>query len=149
MRRMVRYGRGLGFALMVVAFGACASAQAQGGSEAPSPLAGASWRLVELNGQPPVAGGDTLTLSFAAGEERVSGNGGCNQFSGPYTQNGASLRIGPLISTRRACIEPAANAQETAYFQALESANRYAIEGGQLVLYRGNDVVARFVPSGT
>jgi heat shock protein HslJ len=149
MRRMVRYGRGLGLALMVAAFGACASGQAQGeSSDAPSSLAGTSWRLVELNGQPPVAGGDTLTLNFAADEQRVSGNGGCNQFSGPYTQNGASLRIGPLISTRRACIEPAANAQETAYFQALESTNRYAIEGGQLILYRGNDVVARFVPSG-
>ncbi|HWK88694.1 MAG TPA: META domain-containing protein [Longimicrobium sp.] len=140
----MRNGRALGLALMLGALGACLPAQAQGGS---SPLAGTSWRLVELNGQPPVAGGDTLTLVFAADEPRVSGYGGCNQFNGPYAQNGASLRFGPLASTRRACLEPALNTQETAYFQALESTTRYAIEGGQLVLYRGNQVVARFAPT--
>ncbi len=143
MRRMMRNGRGLGLALVVVALGASVPAQAQGGS---TPLAGTSWQLVELNGQP-VIGEEPLTLRFAADEPRVSGYGGCNEFNGPYTQAGASLRFGPLASTRRACLEPASNTQETAYFQGLESTTRYAIEGGQLVLYRGNQVVARFEPS--
>lgn len=145
MRRMMRSGRGLWLALVMVALAAALPAQAQGGNV---PLAGTSWTLVELNGQPLVPGGEPLTLNFAADEQRVSGYGGCNQFSGEYAQNGASLRMGPLLSTRRACLEPALNTQETAYFQALESANRYSIEGGQLVLYQGNQVVARFVPSG-
>lgn len=147
MRRMMQSGRGLLFALAVVALGACVPVQAQGGGNT-SPLAGTSWRLVELNGQPVVSGGETLTLQFDADEPRVSGNGGCNQFSGDYAQNGASLHIGPLASTRRACVDPAAGAQETAYFQALESTTRYAIERGHLVLYSGNEVVARFVRSG-
>ena len=139
MRRMMR----LGLALAVIALGASVPAQAQGGSD---PLAGTSWRLVELNGQP-VIGTEPLTLNFGT-DGRVSGYGGCNQFSGEYSQNGASLRIGPLLSTRRACLEPALNTQETAYFQALESTTRYSIEGGQLVLYRGNQVIARFVRGG-
>ncbi|HEX2077695.1 MAG TPA: META domain-containing protein [Longimicrobium sp.] len=143
MRRM-RNGRGLGLALVVLALGAGVPAQAQGGSE---PLAGTSWRLIELNGQPPVAGGEALTLQFAADGQQVSGYGGCNQFSGPYTQSGSSLRFGPLVSTRRACLEPALNTQETAYFEALESTTRYSLQGGVLVLYRGNQVVARFAPS--
>ena len=143
MRRMTRNTRGLALALVVLALGVAVPARAQGGSV---PLAGTSWRLVELNGQP-VAGETALTLAFAADEPQVSGFGGCNQFSGSYTQNGASLRIGPLLSTRRACLEPALNAQETAYFQALESSNRYSVEGGQLVLYSGNRVVARFAPA--
>jgi heat shock protein HslJ len=143
MRRMMRNGRGLWLALLLAALGAALPAQAQGGS---APLAGTSWRLVELNGQP-VIGEVPLTLQFAADGQRVSGNGGCNQFSGPYAQNGASLRFGPLISTRRACLDPALNTQETAYFQALESTTRYSIEGGQLLLYRGNQVVARFEPA--
>ena len=42
MRRMMR----LGLALAVIALGASVPAQAQGGSD---PLAGTSWRLVELN----------------------------------------------------------------------------------------------------
>lgn len=141
MKRMMRFSRGLWVALAVAALGAWQPAQAQGGSDA---LAGSKWRLIELNGQPPVSGGETPTLQFAADGSSVSGNGGCNQFSGPYTQNGDSLDIGPLIATRRACVDPAANAQETAYFQALESTTRYSIERGQLVLYSGDQVVARF-----
>lgn len=74
----------------------------------------------------------------------MSGSGGCNQFSGPYAQNGASLHIGPLAYTRMACADPAGNTQETAYFQALESTTRYSIERGRLVLYSGDQVVARF-----
>ncbi|HEU0014501.1 MAG TPA: META domain-containing protein [Longimicrobium sp.] len=145
MRRMLRNGRVFALALMVGSLGACLPVQAQGGT---SPLAGTSWRLVELNGQRVVAGGETLTLVFDAAEPRVSGFGGCNEFFGPYTQSGASLRFGPLASTRRACLDPALNTQETAYLQALESTTRYAIEGGRLVLYKGNQVVARFVPAG-
>ena len=144
MRRMMRNGRALGLALVVLALGACLPARAQGGS---MPLAGTSWRLVELNGERVVPGGDPLTLHFAADEPRVSGYGGCNQFSGPYAQNGASLRFGPLASTRRACVDPALNTRETAYFQALESTTRYSIEGRQLLLHSGNQVVARFVPA--
>jgi heat shock protein HslJ len=144
MRRMMRNGRALGLALVVLALGAAMPAQAQGGSV---PLAGTSWRLVELNGERVVPGGNPLTLQFAADEPRVSGHGGCNQFSGPYTQNGASLHIGPLAFTRTACADPALNARETAYFQALESTTRYSIEGRQLVLYSGDQVVARFVPA--
>ena len=143
MRRMTRYGRGLWLAL-AVALCAAMPVQAQGGN---APLAGTSWQLTELNGEPPVAGVETPTLVFSADGSSVGGNGGCNTFSGAYSQNGASLRIGPLLATRRACAEPAGNTQETAYFQALESTTRYAIEGGELVLYRGNTVVARFAPA--
>lgn len=138
MRRMMRDGWRL--ALAVTLLVAAVPARAQGGSD-PS-LAGTSWRLVELNGQP-VAGTETLTLSFGR-DGQVSGYGGCNQFSGPYTQSGTSLDIGPLLSTKRACVAPALNEQETAYFQALESTTRYAVESRQLVLYNGDQVVARF-----
>ena len=44
-------------------------------------------------------------------------------------------------------LDPALNTQESAYLQALQSTNRYSIEGGQLVLYRGNEVLARFAPA--
>jgi heat shock protein HslJ len=100
--------------------------------------------------RPPVAAPNdgVPTLSFAAAEPRASGNGGCNQFGGPYTQNGGLLRFGPLASTRRACVNPAANAQETAYLRALESTTRFAVHDGLLVLYAENQVVARLRRSG-
>jgi heat shock protein HslJ len=145
MRRMTGYG--LMVLIVGLALAACMPPQTAGAGDAPATLAGTSWRLAELNGQP-VTGTEPLTLVFDATEPRASGNGGCNQFNGPYTQNGASLRFGPLVSTRRACADPAGNAQETAYFQALESTTRSSQEGGALVLYRGNQVVARFQSAG-
>jgi heat shock protein HslJ len=114
------------------------------------PLGGSAWQLAELNGQPAAVGtGDAVpTLTFAAGEPRASGNGGCNQFSGPYTQNGASLSFGPLVSTRRACADEAANRQETAYLAALQSTTRYAVYDDLLVLYAADQVVARLRRTG-
>jgi heat shock protein HslJ len=109
----------------------------------PEPLEGTAWRLSELNGQPAVeVGGAAPTLFFAAGEPRASGNGGCNQFNGPYTRDGGSLRFGPLASTRRACVDEAASAQETAYLRALESTTRYSATAERLLLYAGDQVVA-------
>jgi heat shock protein HslJ len=133
-----------------VVLAACTGPRASGGS-APESLIGTAWVLVELNGSPPVAAPNdrTPTLSFAQGVP-ASGTGGCNQFSGQYTyvQSGGYLRFGPLVSTRRACMDEAANRQETAYLRALESTTRFAISGDHLLLYATDQVVARLRRSG-
>jgi heat shock protein HslJ len=132
----------------MLALAACTPPRVVGAGRA-EPLEGTAWRLWELNGQPAVeAGGAAPTLSFAADEPRASGNGGCNQFNGPYTRNGESLRFGPLASTRRACVDPAGNSQETAYLGALQSTTRYSVYDDLLVLYAQNQVVARLRRSG-
>lgn len=124
-----------------LALAACVAPQTRG---AEAPLAGTQWELAELNGQPAVAltGVGAPTLAFGA-DGRASGNGGCNQFSGPYTQDGAALRLGPLVSTRRACTDAAGNNRETAYLRALESTTRFSATAERLELYAGNQVVAR------
>src|SRR5688500_18635808 len=129
---------GTGFALA-----ACMAPQVADAGGAGEPLAGTAWTLSELNGQPPVGGmgGAIPTLTFGAGDARASGNGGCNQFGGPFTQDGASLRFGPLASTRRACSDEAANRQETAYLRALESTTRFSASGDLLVLFAGDQPV--------
>jgi heat shock protein HslJ len=142
-------GHGLLWMGAALALAACVgprSAVPGGTAEA---LAGTEWRLEELNGQPPVASPNVPvpTLAFAADGERASGNGGCNQFNGSYTQDGESLRFGPLASTRRACADEAGNAQETAYLRALESTTRYSATAERLELYAGDQVVARLVRS--
>lgn len=136
-------------AMMMLTLAACMGPRVAGAGGEGEPLAGTRWTLAQLNGQAPVPGlGDaTPTLEFAAGEPRASGNGGCNQFSGPYTQNGASLRFGPLVSTRRACADEAANRQETAYLRALESTTRFSATAEMLTLYAGNQAVAQLARS--
>lgn len=143
-RSLARYGRllslGAAFALT-----ACMGPQRAGPGGTADPLEGTAWRLEDLNGQPAVGlpGDGAPTLTFAADQPRVSGNGGCNQFNGPYTRSGAALRMGPLASTRRACIDEAGNRQETAYLRALESTTRYAVYDDLLVLYARDQVAAR------
>jgi heat shock protein HslJ len=134
----------------LLALAACVVGPAAGPGGEAERLEGTAWQLEELNGRPAVAatGGDVPTLAFAADEPRASGNGGCNQFGGSYTRTRAALQFGPLASTRRACVDEAASRQETAYLQALQSTTRYAIYDDLLVLYAGDQVVARLRRSG-
>ena len=100
MRSVARY-RGVVWLGAALVLAACMGPPRAGPGGEAEQLGGTAWRLAELNGEPPVVGtGDALpTLMFAGDEPRVSGNGGCNQFNGPYTQNGALLSFGPLAST--------------------------------------------------
>lgn len=111
-----------------------------------NPLANTYWSLQTLNvNQIPV--GVLQTIRFSAANT-TTGSGGCNQFNGPYSVNGQSLRIGPLASTSMAC-DAGISAQEQAYLQALQAATSFALTGNQLILRNGSGMeVARFLRSG-
>jgi uncharacterized membrane protein len=71
-----------------------------GGLLPPVTLAGTHWLIVDISGS--IVGGETYQLQFDdAG--RLSGQAGCNRFSGPYTQRGHTLIPGAIVSTRMAC----------------------------------------------
>ncbi|MFN8620758.1 MAG: META domain-containing protein [Chloroflexota bacterium] len=108
-----------------------------------------SWVLDELPIlQDPsfVAAGSGVTAVFTA--DSVSGNSGCNQYSGPYTTSGPSIRIGPLVSTLMMCADPAQGATEAAVLKALNEAAQWDItDTGRLELYdAGNQFLIAFVP---
>jgi heat shock protein HslJ len=111
-----------------------------------NPLANTTWALQSLNiNQLPVGVIQTINFSPAS---TVTGNGGCNQFNGPYTIGGQSLRIGPLATTSIAC-EEAVTTQESAYLQALQSTTSYELAGNQLIMRDGSGrEVARFTRIG-
>ncbi len=124
----------------IVALGACASlptptvAPAPGqpaATPAPLPLAGTTWELAALGGQPPAAG-STITLAFADG--RLSGFAGCNSYGGDYTIEADRLRPDMLAQTLIACPEPGLMAQEQAYMQALTAGGRLNLSGDRLEL---------------
>ena len=88
----------------------------------------------------PVAG-SKLTLVFASKE--VSGDGGCNTFSGPFETSGTDgISVGPLMSTLRACADPALDAQEQQYLAALPLAKTYRVSGDTLRLFRDGGTIA-------
>lgn len=53
---------------------------------------------------------------------------------GGYQTQGEQLSIGPLASTFMACEEPIAN-QEFKYLNALQAAQRYEVDQGQLTIF--------------
>jgi heat shock protein HslJ len=118
------------FASALLLLAACMPAATTGGGGAIA-LAGTRWRLVEIGGQPPVAGAD-VTLHFEDGE--AEGFGSCNQYRAEYTTSGTTLSFGPAMSTKRACVEPARNTQETAYLGALGKVASYTATDDRLTL---------------
>lgn len=104
-----------------------ASAQAD-----PAPaLVGVTWTLTTLqsNGQAPEStSGTGLTIIFGA-DGRVSGSGGCNQFSGTYTADTTGkLSFSPLASTKIGCPAPI-NDREMRYFATLQEVSGYVLDG--------------------
>jgi putative lipoprotein len=112
------------------------------GAAASGTLVGTSWRLEDLLGRG-VAENAEATLEFPE-EGRVAGKGSCNRFFGPAEIAGQSIKFSHLGSTMMACPEPIMN-QEREYFKALESAERFEVQGSVLKIYcKGSDRPLRF-----
>lgn len=110
--------------------GASASAGGTGGT-----IDGVQWRLTKLpqgGSLVDVPAGVVADARFDAG--RVAGTGGCNQFTGPATVDGASLEIGPLASTEMAC-QGAAGDVEQVYLANLAAATSFTATADALSLY--------------
>ena len=63
----------------------------------------------------------------------VSGVGGCNRFSGTYEVSEATLRFGPLASTRMACAETVMRGEQ-AFLEALSVTASYSLEADETEL---------------
>jgi heat shock protein HslJ len=81
-------------------------------------LEGGVWLVEDVNGGG-VIDNARLDASFADG--KVSGRSGCNRYNGGWQQDGATIKVGPLMSTRMACA-PALMTLEQKFLAALEAA---------------------------
>lgn len=104
------------------------------------------WRLMELQGQAPIAGHQP-TLSWEA-DGRIHGHASCNRYFGEWSGTPQELQIKPLGMTKMACFPDTINQQETAFAQALQQARRLRMDGAQLVLEDGTGrALLRFEPT--
>lgn len=79
-----------------------------------------------------------FTTNQASGTQ-VSGNSGCNTYSGKVATTGNDgIAIGPLAVTQRACVDNAVNEQEQHYLAALELATTYRVTRTRLELFRAD-----------
>lgn len=111
-------------------------------------LVGTSWVATGINnGAGAVVGtADTGKVTLAFGSDgTVSGSGGCNSFTGPYTLGGPDeLTVGPVASTMKACQPESVMETEAQYFAALAKVVLYEVDGSTLTL-RGEDGAAQVV----
>lgn len=114
-------------------------------SPSPSGLVGTNWEVMRLDGADLVPG-TSITLAF--GEGTVTGFGGCNGYGsaevdgkltyGWYRTDGDRLSIGQVMSTWKRCADGIGE-QETRYFEALKSVQRFALAGDGLKLFGVDD----------
>lgn len=104
------------------------------------------WNLVsfgETGAETPLVQGSVINLLLAAGQ--AAGSGGCNMYGGTYTIEGSNISFGAITSTKRACTDAQVTEQETRYFQALDTASEYIVEGDQLrITYDDGNAVLVF-----
>jgi putative lipoprotein len=82
--------------------------------------------------------GSTITLMLAGGQ--AGGSGGCNSYGGTYQVDGNSITFGEMTRTEMACLEEGVTEQEQRFFEALETASEYRVEGDQLhITYDGGN----------
>jgi heat shock protein HslJ len=105
------------------------------------------WKLVNLGGQPARVAENIAEphLLLHPAKKQADGSTGCNRFSGSYELSGDSLRLGPLAATRRACLDPKMNRQESTLFEAFDATRSWKATGDTLVLSGEGGPVARFV----
>ncbi len=104
---------------------------------------GVTWTLTELNGEAPPTGVEA-TLNFDG--STVSGNSGCNTYSGSATFDEDVVQISDkLASTMMACAEPAVGEFEGAFLVMLANASVFAVDGDTLTMSDDSDnVLATF-----
>jgi heat shock protein HslJ len=71
-------------------------------------------------------------IQFRA-DGKISGQSGCNLFTGNYQQENGELRIGPVAITRKACL-PAAMERERQFLLMLEGVRNAEVARLKLVL---------------
>lgn len=108
-------------------------------------LTGSEWELSKINGNTAAVAdyGRELPYVIFSKDSKISGSGGCNQFSGSYNLNEENgVNISQIISTKMACNGDG----ERVFFTALDNVNMAKIDKHQLVLLNGPKEVATFVP---
>jgi len=106
----------------------------------PAPLTGTMWYLnsfVDSQGNPWSPGStNPISIQFAD-DGKVSGNGGCNSYSGSYTVSGNSITMSGFATTLMYCGEPGVMDLESSYLGVLPMMKVYKISGNELTLSDG------------
>ena len=121
----------------------CAVFKNSGGktNKASKAIAGTSWTLDILADFHKEATQKPVTITFDK-EGKVYGSGGCNSYSGTYFIEGKSIKFGPMMSTKMACMEGMKT--EDKLFEVFNNTNEYLMTNETLLLKKDGKVLASF-----
>lgn len=106
----------------------------------PATLVGTRWVGVVAGSPDP----RTLPRIEFVNSERMTGFTGCNLMNGGWRMEGAEVRVGPLVTTKRACVGPEGDV-ERRVLAAL--GGRIAREGDRLVFIAPTGERFEFIPA--
>jgi heat shock protein HslJ len=122
------------FILMI----SCASSQKSNGSVEKDLYK--AWRVTGFD---TTGANHSPTIAFDQAQNRVSGNGSCNRYSGGFTLTAPDkIAFSPMAATKMAC--PGLNV-ESRYFELLNKANKWSIKDGVLTLSQDGNALLTFV----
>ena len=126
---------GMTTAICIFLFISCKSTQTTTNtSQNTSNIVEKRWKLIELSGEELKAEEQTPEIFFILNgkDNRVTGNGGCNSFTGSYTlSEGNRISFSALVSTMMACMNMET---ETQFYKVLETVDNYTIKDNILSL---------------
>ena len=111
----------------------------------PQQLQAGSWVLRALHDSPAAASAG-VSMQFTRGGTLAIA-GACNRLAGDYRYDAGRLAVAQVLATKRACEAPAM-AVDAALAAVLESADRIATDGRQIIFMAGEERLARFAPAG-
>jgi len=102
----------------------------------PAAIDDTAWVLLRFGEQgnlQAVLEGTEITATFNSQDSQVKGSGGCNTYFGEYQAEKNELSISDLAWTEIGCLDPeGVLEQEQQYLSALQTAESYTIEDGEL-----------------
>lgn len=105
----------------------------------------AKWALQSLTGQSNLGSlfNDRLPfLQFDTENSKVTGNGGCNNLTGPFTlEKAGKLSFGNLAMTRMAC----PGNGESLFTSALQKVSNFSVKDNVLTLLNGKEELMKLV----
>lgn len=96
------------------------------------------WTLAEAkqNGEAVSLWSENPTNLIFGGKNLISGNGGCNHYSGDYKISGKNfIKFGRVISTMMACRKNDVMNQERAFFDVMRKIERFERKGNNLIFF--------------
>ena len=129
-------------AIISLGAGACAPSSPANGSS----LEDKQWVLESYGDAGNLQGliADTrITVEFDSSEGTLSGSAGCNSYFGSYELEGSKISLGEgIAATEMYCMEPeGVMDQERDYLDLLSDIEKYELEGSELTIICGDQVL--------